>query len=264
MRHSIAWPAGVSRRAGSSVEPLAARDPDLPPHQIDAGHHLGDRMLDLQPRVHLEEVEAAVLVEQELDRAGVGVADRARDAAAAPTSSPARIAGVTASDGVSSTTFWWRRWIEHSRSTNGSTVPWWSASSCTSMCRGRDQAALEIDGGVAERGAGLRARRAHGAGQVRRIGRPCACPCRRRRPPPSRAADSRSRRRRRGDLGVRHARRRAASRCRARPARRRASPRPRAAVLLPISAIASGAGPMNVSPASRTAAAKSSFSARKP
>ncbi len=48
-------------------------------HQIEAGHHLGDRMLDLQPRVHLEEIEAAVLVEQELDRAGVGVADgRAR------------------------------------------------------------------------------------------------------------------------------------------------------------------------------------------
>ena len=38
----------------------------------------------------------------------------------------------------------------------------------------------------------------------------------------------------------------------------------RAAVLLPISAIASGVGPMNVSPASRTAVAKSSFSARKP
>ena len=33
-------------------------------------------MLDLQPRVHLEEIEPAVLVEQELDRAGVGVADR--------------------------------------------------------------------------------------------------------------------------------------------------------------------------------------------
>ncbi len=38
----------------------------------------------------------------------------------------------------------------------------------------------------------------------------------------------------------------------------------RAAVLLPISAIASGVGPMKVSPASRQADAKSSFSARKP
>ena len=57
MRHSMAWPCGVSARSGSIVEPLAARDADLPLHQIEAGHHLGDRMLDLQPRVHLEEVE---------------------------------------------------------------------------------------------------------------------------------------------------------------------------------------------------------------
>ena len=102
-------PSGVSSRAGIEVEPLAARDANLPVHQIDAGHHLGDRMLDLQPRVHLEEVEAAVLVEQELDRAGVGVADRARDRGRGAPSWPARSAGVTASDGVSSTTFWWRR-----------------------------------------------------------------------------------------------------------------------------------------------------------
>ena len=48
-------------------------------------------------------------------------------------------------------------------------------------------------------------------------------------------------------------RRRAARRCRARPARRRAIATSRAPVLLPISAIASGDGPMNVSPASRHA-----------
>ncbi len=27
-----------------------------------------------------------------------------------------RISGVTNGDGLSSTSFWWRRWIEHSRS----------------------------------------------------------------------------------------------------------------------------------------------------
>ena len=37
---------------------------------------LGHRMLDLQPRVHLEEVEALVLAGDELDRAGAVVADR--------------------------------------------------------------------------------------------------------------------------------------------------------------------------------------------
>jgi hypothetical protein len=39
---------------------------------------------------------------------------------------------------------------------------------------------------------------------------------------------------------------------------------PRAAVLLPISAITSGDGPMKVSPASWQARAKAAFSARKP
>ena len=33
-------------------------------------------MLDLDARVHLDEVERAVLVHQELDGAGVGIADR--------------------------------------------------------------------------------------------------------------------------------------------------------------------------------------------
>ena len=43
--------------------------------------------------------------------------------------SAAAACGSTAIDGDSSTTFWWRRWMEHSRSTNGTTVPYWSASS---------------------------------------------------------------------------------------------------------------------------------------
>jgi hypothetical protein len=51
----------------------AGGDADLLAHQVDAGDHLGDRMLDLQARVHLDEVELAVLV-QELDRAGAAVA----------------------------------------------------------------------------------------------------------------------------------------------------------------------------------------------
>ena len=40
-----------------------------------AGDGLGDRMLHLDARVHLDEVELAVFVHQELDRAGVLVAD---------------------------------------------------------------------------------------------------------------------------------------------------------------------------------------------
>ena len=47
--------------------------------EVDVRHHFGDRMLHLQARVHLEKIELAVLIEQELDRAGVGVAHLARD-----------------------------------------------------------------------------------------------------------------------------------------------------------------------------------------
>jgi hypothetical protein len=53
---------------------LAKRNPQLPVHEVHVRHHFRDRMLHLQARVHLEEIELAVLVEQELDGAGVGVA----------------------------------------------------------------------------------------------------------------------------------------------------------------------------------------------
>ena len=37
---------------------LPHRDEQLRAHEVDAGDQLGDRVLDLEPRVHLEEVEA--------------------------------------------------------------------------------------------------------------------------------------------------------------------------------------------------------------
>ena len=40
-------------------ELLAGRDPDHLLDQVDTGDQLGHRMLDLQPRVHLEEIEAS-------------------------------------------------------------------------------------------------------------------------------------------------------------------------------------------------------------
>ena len=42
----------------------AGGDADLLEHEIDAGDHLGHRMLDLDARVHLDEIELAVLVEE--------------------------------------------------------------------------------------------------------------------------------------------------------------------------------------------------------
>ena len=54
----------------------AGGDADLLAHQVDAGHRLGDRMLDLQAGVHLDEVELAVL-EQELHGAGAAILELA-------------------------------------------------------------------------------------------------------------------------------------------------------------------------------------------
>ena len=45
------------------------RDLDLQSHEIEPGDRLGHWVLDLQPRVHLEEVEAAIAVHRELDGA---------------------------------------------------------------------------------------------------------------------------------------------------------------------------------------------------
>ena len=57
----------------AEAERLTRRHPQLPLDQIEPGHQLGDRVLDLESGVHLEEEELAVLVE-ELDRPGVDVA----------------------------------------------------------------------------------------------------------------------------------------------------------------------------------------------
>src|SRR5208283_148635 len=53
---------------------LAGRNQQLRLDDVDPGHQLGHRMFDLHSRVHLDEVELAVLIE-ELERAGVTVAD---------------------------------------------------------------------------------------------------------------------------------------------------------------------------------------------
>ena len=72
MRHSIAWPRNsTSSWRSDSGSPVG--DADLLAHQVEAGDHLGHRMLDLQPGVHLDEVELAVLP-QELDRARAAIA----------------------------------------------------------------------------------------------------------------------------------------------------------------------------------------------
>ena len=77
MRHSIAWPVKVTSLCLND-KPLAGRNANLLLDDVDAGHHLGDRMLDLDARVHFHEEEVALLVHQELEGAGVGVLHGAR------------------------------------------------------------------------------------------------------------------------------------------------------------------------------------------
>src|SRR5262249_3984245 len=73
----------ATRRLPGERQRRSGGDTDLLAHDVDPGHELAHRMLDLQTRVELDEVEAPVSVEQELERAGVDVADlptRMRDA----------------------------------------------------------------------------------------------------------------------------------------------------------------------------------------
>ena len=69
MRHSMEWPEDYIGEA------LAGGDADLGLDEVDAGDHLGDGVLDLDARVHLDEVELAILVHEELDGACVAVSD---------------------------------------------------------------------------------------------------------------------------------------------------------------------------------------------
>ena len=72
----------AGRSDGLAVEPerLAGRDPELVRDQVATGHELGHRVLDLETRVHLEEGRVAPVVDQELARAGIDVADSAGEA----------------------------------------------------------------------------------------------------------------------------------------------------------------------------------------
>ncbi len=58
----------------------ALGDPDLRLHDVETGHDLGHRVLDLNARVDLDEVELArVGIHQEFDRAGADIVGGAAD-----------------------------------------------------------------------------------------------------------------------------------------------------------------------------------------
>ena len=67
----------TSRRPSGFVQLLAGGDLQLLAHDVDPGHQLTDGMLDLEPRIQLDEVVRAVGSEQELERARIEVGNRA-------------------------------------------------------------------------------------------------------------------------------------------------------------------------------------------
>ena len=72
------------------------------------------------------------------------VADRAAGALGGRLHLLARL-GVSAGEGDSSISFWWRRWIEHSRSPSVSTPPCASPSTWISTWRAGDDRLLEVE-----------------------------------------------------------------------------------------------------------------------
>ena len=149
-------------------ELLAGRDADLLLHDVDAGDHLGHRMLDLDARVHLDEEELVVLV-QELERAGAAIADLAARFGAALADARQRAQRLIPGAGASSMIFWWRRCIEQSRSNRYTAFLCSSASTWISMWRGLSEELLHVHGRIAERRLRLGARQRHGR-QQRRLG----------------------------------------------------------------------------------------------
>ena len=70
---------GGEDRRPSAAKRLAARDPQLIADQVATGDELRHWMLDLEPRVHLQEEELAGIGQQHLHRPGIDVAHRRRD-----------------------------------------------------------------------------------------------------------------------------------------------------------------------------------------
>ncbi|MCD6060470.1 MAG: hypothetical protein K0S16_781, partial [Moraxellaceae bacterium] len=70
---------------------LAVGDAQLPLDQVLAGDEFGDGMLDLQARIHFQEIEIAVGIEQEFHGAGADVVDALRGGNRSLAHAPAQV-----------------------------------------------------------------------------------------------------------------------------------------------------------------------------
>ena len=131
--------------------------------QVEAGGHLGDRVLDLQPGVDLQEGEQLLLrLVEELDGAGADVAGRLAPAPIDDSRSDRSCSAVSAGELDSSITFWLRRCTEQSRTPGAHTVAVLVGDHLHLDVPAALDQPLHEDDRVAERALGLalRARRA--------------------------------------------------------------------------------------------------------
>ena len=106
MRHSMAQPRARIRRCAKR-SPLARGDGDLLGDEVDAGDHLGHRMLHLDARIHLEEVELVARdIDQELHRARAAILQPRGEAQRRLVQTRAQLRATEPGAGVSSMSFW--------------------------------------------------------------------------------------------------------------------------------------------------------------
>jgi hypothetical protein len=99
---NVLLPRQIHLRA---VQIEALRDLNLRLHDVDAGHHFGDRVFDLHARIHFDEIPGArIRIDQKFDgrRAVVFRFARQRHGGVRE---PARIFGSRFTAGATSTTF---------------------------------------------------------------------------------------------------------------------------------------------------------------
>ena len=251
---------GVRVRLGVGVvERLAVGDAELLAHQVDAGDLLGDRVLDLEAGVDLEEGDVAVRADEELAGAGADVAGLAQDRLGRPEQLGVLLVGeerrrglldellvaalqraVAGGDDDDVAVL-----VGEALGLDVARVVEVALDEALAAAERRDGLAhggLEQLGDLLEGAGDLQAAAAAAEGRLDGDGQAVLL--------------------REGDDLV--GRRRPGRRCRAPAGRSAASAMCRALTLSPRLSIASGPGPIQTRPASMTVWAKSAFSARKP
>src|SRR5207248_10431607 len=109
------------------LQPLTHRQQNLAFYEVNISNHFRNRVLHLDTGVHFDEIKFAILVHQEFYRAGVYISDLGQRGGE-QVSNPVAQFRRYLSGGDSSSSFWWRRWILHSRSPRLTTLPYESAS----------------------------------------------------------------------------------------------------------------------------------------